>query len=303
MIIMFAHRKQYYKDELVQTYSVSLVRALKEMGHEVIEIQKTPFENKNDYRKADILLDMDCGRDEKGQLRWHGEDYPLRRHLPTGVIFIDSHGHPGAHRRVAKQYTHTFFAVWDKRDLFQELKSAHWCPNFTDLTWFDGTKYNPYREASYDFGFFGSRHGLQRADKLKEICEKNNYSYSIRQVTKQNKHRWPATSHAMAECRFLFNHGQKHDGPNLRVIESMAMDRPLLTDVDHRSGMDQLFTPGIHYIPYETLTYDELEENMIWAMENEEEALEIAENAYDEVCKSHTVETRAKQIMEVFNNG
>jgi spore maturation protein CgeB len=104
---------------------------------------------------------------------------------------------------------------------------------------------------------------------------------------------------AMGACRNLFNHGQKHDGPNLRVMESMLMMRPLITDVDARSGMELLFTAGTDYIPYEAYSYEGLEEAMKWAIYNPRDAAHIAANAYTEVNTKHLVQNRIDQILEV----
>lgn len=302
MKIMFAHKVEYYEGIPIETYSRSLVRELMAMGHEVEEVQKAPFDDVSSYNRADILIDMDCGRDERGQLRWHGENDPIHRRIPCVLILIDSHGYPDMHRRLAKRYTHTLFAVWDKRDLFADRHSVHWFPNFTDDKFFDGMRYPPPSESLYDFGFFGSKHGLNRADKLIEYCNKHNFTYNVRQVLKQGKHRWPATPRAMAQCRFLFNHGQKHDGPNLRVMESMLMDRPLISDQDPRSGMDLLFQPWNHYIPYEAYTYKKLEDGMLWLENNYKKAREIANNAYEHVLNNHTARQRARQLMEVIGD-
>lgn len=300
MNIMFAHKVNYHEGRPIETYSRSFVRTLENLGHKVIEVEKAPFEDRNEYKKADILIDMDCGRDETGSLRWHGEDYPIKRDIPCAVILIDSHGYPDMHRRIADRYNHVFFAVWDKRDLFANMDSTHWCPNFTDMDWFNPYDYPSSDLAMYDFGFFGSKKGLNRADQLIEICNEEGWTHDVRQVNRHTKHRWPATPQAMSNCKFLFNHGQKHDGPNLRVMESMAMERPLITDSDKRSGMNKLFTPWKHYIPYMPYTYEGLEEAMKWCMNHPKDAANIARTACREVGLNHTVDARVDQVLGVF---
>lgn len=81
------------------------------------------------------------------------------------------------------------------------------------------------------------------------------------------------------------------------------MKRPLVCDNDPTSGMDQLFTPGVHYTPYESYTYNGLEVAMKFIMENPKKAQVMAELAYDRVIKSHLVEHRIEQIMEVVVDG
>jgi hypothetical protein len=295
---MVAHNGQYAISRVVETYARSMVRDLRDKGHQVIETQKTPPKAAAVYNEVDFLLDIDCGRDDDGKLHWHGE--AIKPRVKSAVYFIDTHGYPSLHHRLAKNYDHVFFCVWDKRDRFSTHPSAHWCPNFTDLMWFDGTKYTP-QSYDFNFGFFGSKGGLERANPLIEIANNRNWKAVSRQVARGGKHRWPETAMEMSKCQFLFNHGQKHDGPNLRVMESMAMKRPLITDQDPRSGMDKLFEPGIHYIPYEAYTYKHLEQRMQWCMDNPDKAKLIAQHAYDEVTQNHLVGNRIDQILEVVS--
>jgi hypothetical protein len=217
------------------------------------------------------------------------------------VYFIDTHGQPTLHKRLAENYDHVFFAVQSRRDVFAKHKSAHWCPNFTDIEKFNGDNWDLV-ETKFDFGFFGSKGGLKRTVPLVDVCEKRDWKYDIRQVGVPWKHRWPRTQQAMAGCNALFNHGQKHDGPNLRVMESMAMNSPLITDVDPLDGMNDLFEEGVHYLGYEAYTYKGLEKAMNFTIEFPEQAARIASAAYREVREKHLVGNRIEQILEVVNS-
>lgn len=300
MKIMVAGKNEYYQSRPVENYSRSMTRALRDLGHDVMEVPRGRLKNEDAYNRVDLLLDIDCGRDSEGGLGWHcqSKKVPCR----SAVLFIDSHGHPTAHKRLAPNYDHVFFAVYAKRDLFAKHPSAHWSPNFTDRQWFDGETY-PVSKYAYDFGFFGSKGGLDRAKPLIEIANDQGWTHHVGQICPGGKHQWPNTAVAMAACKNLFNHQQKHDGPNLRVLESMAMKRPLVCDNDPSSGMDRLFTPGVHYIPYESYTYNGLKEAMQFVMNNPKKAETIAELAYERVKKSHLVEHRIEQIMEVVIDG
>jgi hypothetical protein len=264
-----------------------------------MEIPKGRLNNEDAYKRVDLLLDIECGRDKEGSLGWHCETEKVP--CKSAVYMIDSHGHPTNHKRAARNYDHVFFAVWSKRDLFAKHPSAHWSPNFTDLRWFNGKQY-PITGFEYDFGFFGSKGGLDRAKPLIQIANNHSWSHHVGQICPGGKHQWPGTAEAMAACKYLFNKGQKHDGPNLRVMESMLMNRPLISDFDPTSGMNQLFTEGKHYLGYEYFTYEGLEEKMTWCMENPREAKAIAEAAYREVWNNHLVGNRIEQIMEVCSN-
>ena len=295
MKILVPRIMNYYEGSLIETYSGSIVRELRGVGHEVTEVSKNRLANLDKYKDYDLLLDIDCGRDTDQSYKFHLWDD--RVPIKSAIILIDSHGRPDAHIHLSRHADHVFFAVWDKRDIFSDHPSAHWFPNFTDLSQFNGVRHN--EEKMFDFCFFGSKGGWKRADPLVEICNKNNYTYDVDEVGKPGKHRWPRTADRMAKCRFGFNHGQKHDGPNLRIMETMAMKLPLICDQDPRDGKGYLFEPWQHYIPYEAYTYNGLEERMKWCLNNPEKAAKIAENAYDEVKLNHLAEHRVQKLLEV----
>jgi hypothetical protein len=275
-----------------------MVRAFRELGHEVIEAPKSRFKRDDNYNLFDILIDIDCGRDLSGNNHFHLHDGPVP--IPSVAFLIDTHGNPDLHQRISRHADHVFFAVWDKRDLFTDHPSAHWAPNFTDLNFFDKMKYNEVTP-NIDFGFFGTKGGQDRANKMIEYCKANDWTYDVDEIGRKGKHRWPETARRMAHCRWLFNHGQKHDDPNLRVMESMAMGKPLITGTDIRSGMGYLFEPWQHYIPYEAYSYEGLLDRMKWVNNKPEAAKKIAMQAYEEVCKNHLTEHRVNQILEVVN--
>ena len=304
MKFLVSLRSEYNGDTLIPTYAHSMINTLRAKGHDVVTIPKEPLKTDNAYKTCDVLLDIDCGRDAKGHLRWQAEEGKLP--VKSMVYLVDSHGYPSAHRRLAKNYDHIFFAVWAKRDLFAKHPSAHFCPNFTDTKWFDqeGVPYINIKAdvpmPQTDFGFFGTRGGLDRARPMMEICQEHQWTVNVKEIAHGSRVRWPFTCMYMDSCTNLFNHAQKHDGPNLRVMESMAVGKPLICDSDPRSGMDKLFEPWKHYIPY-MYDYSRLEEAMSFCMECPKEAQQIAENAYREVTEKHLVGNRIDQMLEVLH--
>lgn len=283
----------------IMTYSNSTHRALIKLGHTVIPMGEghgiRSFDKmaKSVLSQQELFIDLDCGRNEEGVLSFQEEKAPI----PSAVRYIDTHGHPSLHKRLGQNYDHIFFAVWDKRDIFTHHPSVHWCPNASDAYYFykdiqsDLTDSRPI-----DVGFFGSKGGLDRADTLKEVCTRHTWTCDVREIGK-NRNRWPRTSEAMARCRVLFNHGQKHDGPNQRVIEAMLMERPLVSDRDERDGMDKLFTIGDHYLSYDSES--ELANNIEWCLREPSLAASMAKRGYNEAYKKHQVGHRVEQILEV----
>ena len=295
MRIAVSHRVDIHNGTPVQSYAMAVERELVRHGHDVINVYNQEW----DSNLFDLYLALDNGRDTNGDL--HFDDNLLKSNLciPTAVWFIDSHGHPDLHKRLAPAYSHVFFAVWDKRDLFAGHKSAHWLPNATDPAFYADT--HEILAPEYDFGFFGSKGGLPRANPMIEFCKENNWTYDVRQINGPFKHKWPFTAQAMLNCKILFNHGQKHDGPNLRVLESMVLGRPLITDVDSRTGMDKLFEDYKHYIGYKAYSYDGLSEAMKLLMESPKLAAEIAKTAKEEVLSKHLIKHRVRDMLEVFD--
>ena len=283
----------------IMTYSNSTHRALLDLGHNVIPLGEGHGIHSWDniamsvMGKQELFIDLDCGRNEQGALSCQTERAPI----PSAVRYIDTHGYPSFHKRAAKNYDHVFFAVWDKRDIFTHHPSVHWCPNASDAYYFykdiqsDATDSRPI-----DIGFFGSKGGLDRADGLQLIAQRHTWTFDIREIGK-NRNRWPQTALAMARCRVLFNHGQKHDGPNQRVIEAMLMDHPLVTDRDNRDGMSELFEEGEHYLGYGSES--ELANNIEWALREPSLASSMARQAYKEAYEKHQVKNRVEQILEV----
>ncbi len=294
MRIAVVFRADYGSDGLpVPAYPWSYVAAFREMGHEVEAITRP----EQDWSESpDLVLEIENGRDENGELPFRVAKAGGLFGVPSAVLLIDSHGHPDLHAEIAKRYSNVFFAVWSRRDLFAGHHRAHWCPNATDLHYFGAENFQ-HITPEFDVGFFGSKKGLDRARDLVDVCKLNGWTYDVRQVaSNRNPNRWPATGEAMAKCRVLFNRSQKHDGPNQRVMESMAMGRPLLCDFDARDGMRQLFTPEEHYMPYTNAAGIE------WTMKALQDgnlAHKIASAARREVEAKHLVKHRAAQILEV----
>lgn len=283
----------------VESYARCVHRAFEALGHEVVNVYGA--HKSWCPQDHDVYIELDNGRDANGVLGFGDQltRSDIQLNIPTAVWFIDSHGQPSLHKALAPNYDHVFFAVWDKRDLFRDHKSAHWCPNATDPQFFYPVNVGI---PTYDFGFFGSKTGLDRADKMLEICVRRGWSADVRQVGGGPfKHKWPRTCEAMNNCSILFNHGQKHDAPNLRVLESMAVGRPLISDLEPRSGMGRLFEPNEHYLAYDSYTQEGLEEKMDFAMNNQKWCHNMAVNAQRLVLEHHLIRNRVEQMLEVFN--
>lgn len=301
MKICIVFRQDVRKDGPVACYAQSCARILDERGHEVTavgeghEIETLDKLNERDF---DLLFEVENGRNTQGQLEFQQTKFNWK--IPSVLWGIDQHGSPSLHRRAAKHYNHVMFAVWAQRDLFVNHPSAHWAPCATDLKWFNYCNYS-HIDPTYQFSFLGSKGGLDRANPLISVCEKNGWTYNVKQVTKSHKHKWPMFAEELAKAKNLYNRSQKHDNPNQRVMESMAMKRPLLVDsTDNKDGLKKAFVEDVHFIGYDGFTYSDLEEKCKWVLDNPLAAREIAANAYIEVFRNHTIDSRMSLLMEII---
>lgn len=297
MKILLAKHLWEYEGTPIATYATSLSREFTAAGHEVTEVDKQIIIPNAEFKKHDLLFDIDCGKDMSGDHKFHLCHPKIRSLIKTAFFAVDSHGNADLHQMLSRQADHVFFAVWDRRDLFSDHPSATWTPSFTDLEYFDAEKFKEPKTT--DFVFLGTRHGLDRANPMVKACKENGWSYDVDEVGRKGKHCWPRTAQRMAACRFGFNHGQKHDGPNLRTIETMAMRLPLVCERDERDGKGFLFEPWQHYIPYDAYTYNGLADRMKWCIDNPEKAAKIASQGYEEVKLNHLAKHRVKTILEV----
>jgi hypothetical protein len=300
MRICVVFQNGHVNGERIPSYPWSYVDALMDMGHEVESCAIPSLYARTTDREFDLILEIENGRNENGELRFEVAEHDFQGRPKTAILFVDSHGHPDLHAAVSRGYHHVFFAVWSRRDLFAGHPSAHWCPNATDLKWFGAERF-AHITPEFDVGFFGSKKGLSRADDLVRICKANGWSYDVRQVaSNRNPNRWPATGEAMARCRVLFNRGQKHDGPNQRVMESMAVGRPLLTDVDERDGMVRAFLREDipHYYSYNDSV--DLEAALRALLRDERLRRIVGAAGQYEVEAKHLIKHRAQQILEVI---
>lgn len=299
MNIVLCYRMDIRNGQKVECYPKSFQRVLEAKGHNIVTVGEghsfTTLENlkQKDY---DLLIEIENGRNANGELVFQQSNYKWS--IPSAVWLIDSHGHPNLHKFVSSAYTYVFFAVWIQRDLFKDHPKAFWLPNSTDLKWFGRDNFVDI-EPQYDFVFVGSKLGLARADKLVQVCKKRNWSCFVGEVTKPGRQKWPSCGKKMAEGLNLYNFGQKNDSPNLRVLESMAVGKPLLTDLSLIDGMSKLFEDGKHFFGYKR-DWSNLEEIMEYVLQNPQKAKSIADRAYFEIKENHLIQNRVDTILNII---
>lgn len=302
MKIGLGFRLDWRAEKPVVTYAQSYKAAFEDLGHNVTCFGQghSITTINSEIRRCDAIIELDCGRDSKGNFNYQVPNHPGLT-AKTAVYFIDAHGHSDLYQSLAPNYQYVFYAPWIKRDIFAGHASATWLPNASDAVHF-GRETSELKHIAPEFqwGFHGSKMGLTRAAPLIEVCKRLDYTYDVREVVKGQRHRWPSTPIAMRACSNLFNFGQKCDSPNLRVMESMLVGRPLLTDRDDRDGMRKLFVEGKHYLGYNRQTFADLEDQMKYMINNPAVCQLMADEAYNEVKRKHQVFNRAETILETI---
>lgn len=300
MRIVLCFRQDVRAGKPVECYANSFLRVLQKLKHNVTTVGEghdRGFLGELNEKNFDLLIEIENGRNSQGELVF--QQSLANWTLPSVVWLIDVHSGSGVYGHVAPNYKHVFFAPWIKRDVFKDHSSAHWLPNTSDTRWFDREHFTEV-QCQFEWGFHSSKMGLARADRLVDVCKRRNWSCDVRQVTKAGRQRWPSMGEAMSACANLYNWGQKQDGPNQRVIESMLTGRPLLNDLSALDGMSKLFSEGKHFIGYRRDGAD-LEEKMEFIMNNTETCKSIAESAYQEAKSKHLIEHRVASILEVVS--
>jgi spore maturation protein CgeB len=83
----------------------------------------------------------------------------------------------------------------------------------------------------------------------------------------------------------------------MRVFEAMSCGRLLLTD--RANGILDIFSDKKHLIVYNE---NNLEELILYYLDNSEEREKIAKSGYNEVVEKHTYEKRLEKILKISLN-
>ncbi len=224
-----------------------------------------------------------------------GVHYPLAFmelfSCPKGCYLIDTHLHRETHLALAKGFDVIFLAQKAYVEEFSRLlnKPVYWLPLACDPEIHQPV---PSREA-FDIGFCGSiLDPLQtRSRRLKRLAMR--FDVRTRRVFLKEM------SAFLGGARVLFNDAVAND-LNMRVFESLAMGKPLLTpDVP---GLSDLFvTQGEEA---ELCVYQE--ETLIplayQLLDRYQESQKMAIRGRNSVLSAHTYSHRAKQILSVMED-
>ena len=105
----------------------------------------------------------------------------------------------------------------------------------------------------------------------------------------------------LASSGITFHRGHDVEGTcssALRIYEATGVGSMLLTD--SKQDLDDLFVEGKEYVAYDTV--EDAVDKALYYLRNEEERAEIASAGQRRTLADHTLDRRAEQFAEAFEN-
>lgn len=230
---------------------------------------KIPYEMvKNQMpNDLDLFLTIDAG--------WHFTTRPNAR--ITALIQTDPH--------VLKQH-YTLPASYSDYNFCMQtpylVPGEVFLPYGADTHWF----YPEEREMKYDVCLIGL-HYPQRDNLVRTLRSLGlNVYYDIGVVYDEYRELYNSSKVAISWSSL-------QDLP-VRVWEAMAMARPLVTN--RVPDLNTFFVEGNHYYGFDSV--QEGVEKVQYALNNYDEASEVAQNAYRKIIAGHTFDDRVQQVLE-----
>ncbi|MCW8137397.1 MAG: glycosyltransferase [Planctomycetota bacterium] len=224
----------------------------------------------------------------------HGHEHVK---TPCAWWAIDSHLHMSydQHFFRAKRFDHLFVAQKHHVQRYQDWSwvPASWLPLAADPNVFQPVT----SPQDFDIGFVGSvLPGLHEARRrlLARMLQRFDRVLVVRGAFREQAAR------ELSRCRVVFNRSL-HEDVNMRVFESLAVGRPLLTDrLDQRCGLEELARDGEQLITYEDATFEATAERLL---ADEDLAEQIASAGRARVLEAHTYEHRAAELLRTLGLG
>lgn len=226
--------------------------------------------------------------------------------IPFGVIVHDLHYKLDKRKQFIKdnQIENLFVVYRDAfRSTFKEFKEKMtWLPHFINPSIFKDYRYKkekdylligrrdwyyPLREKIYERmknedGFFSYKHPGYR-----DVDEQNEQNVFVGEEYAKEINR--------AKIFLTDNSTLKY--PLIKYYEVLACNTLLLAPTS-RELEDLGFIPGVHFVH---INEDDFYEKAKYYLEHEDERLQIAQAGHDMVHQFHTVEVRAKQLINIIS--
>ncbi|MBC8553824.1 MAG: glycosyltransferase family 1 protein [Candidatus Brocadiales bacterium] len=217
--------------------------------------------------KPDLFLIIDAG--------WHFLDRPDADQV--ALICTDPHV-LGQHYKLPRTYSDK---VFNMQGPYLEPGDIYWPYGYAS-EWF----YPQEKEKIHDACAIGLQYN-QRGNWVNTLRSKGlDVFYDIGIVYDEYREKYN-------ESKLALSWSSLQDTPS-RVWEAMGMNLPLISN--RLSDMNNWFVDGEHYLGFDNL--DEAVEKTLWALDNYDEALEIADNAYRKVSIAHTLDHRIQELLE-----
>lgn len=140
---------------------------------------------------------------------------------------------------------------------------------------------------------------LQKVAQLKEMPRRSKYSAAILKNIRNDQVFGLEMLKTISMYRIGFNLHAEVAGDyaaNVRMFEVSGVGSLLVTD--HKKNIESLFEPDREILTYSSK--EECTEKLRWAIENPEEARQIALAGQKRTLKDHSVEKRAEQLYEII---
>ena len=206
--------------------------------------------------------------------------------VPKACYLIDTHLFPAEHLAIASRFDVIFLAQKSYVELFRERlgKPVYWLPLAADPQIHRPTK----SQELFDVGICAS--GSTRPDRRSRRLARLEIHYSV------GKKRLflEEMSRFLSSSRLLFNSAVKDD-LNMRVFESMAIGKCLLTDPV--PGLTDLFVPDVDLVLYDD---SDLVEKVQFLLDHPEIREKIAATGRRKILNRHTYRHRARSIVRIL---
>lgn len=214
--------------------------------------------------------------------------------VPCAWWAIDSHLHMSYDRHFfkAKFYDHVFVAQKHHVVRYQDWAwtPSSWLPLAADPTIFRPERVEP----RFDIGFVGSAlpglHDARRA-LLSRLVRRFDRVLMVRGAFRRE------VAREVSRCRLVFNRSLHRD-VNMRVYETLACGRPLLTDrLPEECGLEEVARDGETAFLYEDASVEDV---VVRLLQDQDRLDRVAEAGRASVLARHTYQHRAAEILRVM---
>lgn len=285
--------------------------ALKRLAEETKAFEYVFFKPNGDMGPVgnlDLLIWVDFGEDAIQPYLSYRIQVP--ENVP--IAYVSSDTHLGWEYRRHFAAKHAKWAYFNQKRAVEEYgkpkrgQKVAWLPHayepevyrpgvWTGEKWVDAV---PMKR--YDWSMVGhmqlavNPNGMTRIDALDRLFREfpNGY-YGSRDPQFPGKNLFEDAAMTYNASRAVFNISIGDDAPNMRDMEALGTRACMFRN--RIPTLDAIFTPGTHYVPYDS--YDSMVDSVKWILGHPEEAERIAVLGHKVASERHTYRHRALRVL------